>query len=81
MSNSINTPNLYTPLLSSNFIPLFGSLEESSEEEENLFSFTSFNPILSTSSNLFKIKKYSKNKNIIKFKLVEKCKKIKKIQI
>ena len=81
MSDLINPPNLYTPLISSNFIPLFGSNEESSEEDENSFSFTSFNPILSNSSNLFRIKKYSRNKNIIKFKFVEKCRKIKKIQI
>lgn len=82
MSDLINPPNLYTPLISSNFIPLFGSLDESSEEEDNQnpFSFTTFTPNLSISSKLYKFKK-SKNKNIIRFKFVEKCKKVKKIQI
>ena len=80
MSN-INPPNIYTPLLSTNFIPLFDSLEQSSEEEENdnLFSFT---PLSTITSKLYPLKKYKlKNKNIKKIKFVEKCRKIKKIII
>ena len=80
MSN-INPPNIYTPLLSTNFIPLFDSLEQSSGEEENdnLFSFT---PLSTITSKLYPLKKYKlKNKNIKKIKFVEKCRKIKKIII
>ena len=80
MSN-INPPNIYTPLLSTNFIPLFDSLEQSSEEEENdnLFSFT---PLSTITSKLYPLKKYKlKNRNIKKIKFVEKCRKIKKLTI
>ena len=77
MSTDIETfENIYNALYFS--IDNDNSSEE--EDNQNPFSFTTFTPNLSISSKLYKFKK-SKNKNIIRFKFVEKCKKVKKIQI